>query len=220
MDFKALFKDKKKLIIIAAIAIALIIFLATGGKLSDLFAPAESGSDTTAAATVEVTDAGDSSALPTEPQQTTATPAETTAKPAETTAKPVETTAKPAETTAAPLDVNGTYTSKEDVALYLHTYGKLPNNFVTKTQANAKGWSGGSLENFFPGCAIGGDYFGNAEKRLPTNTKYHECDIDTLVPDGKGGWKSVARGAKRIVYSDDGHIYYTEDHYETFTQLY
>ena len=57
----------------------------------------------------------------------------------------------------------------------------------------------------------GGDYFGNYEGVLPADEEYHECDIDTL-----GAQK---RGAKRLVYSDDA-IYYTEDHYESFTLLY
>jgi len=110
------------------------------------------------------------------------------------------------------LDEDGTYTSKVDVALYIHTYGKLPANFMTKKQAKKLGWSGGSLEDYAPGMCIGGDYFGNYEGLLPEGKEYHECDIDTL------GKKS--RGAKRIIYSDDGYIYYTEDHYESFEQLY
>lgn len=110
------------------------------------------------------------------------------------------------------LDEDGTYTTKDDVALYIHTYGKLPSNFMTKKQAKKLGWSGGSLEDFAPGMCIGGDYFGNYEGLLPEDKEYHECDIDTL------GKKS--RGAKRIIYSDDGYIYYTEDHYESFELLY
>ncbi len=110
------------------------------------------------------------------------------------------------------LDENGSYTTKEDVALYIHTYGKLPGNFITKKQAKKLGWDGGSLEKFAPGKCIGGDYFGNYEALLPDDKEYHECDIGTL---GK-----KKRGAKRIIYSDDGYIYYTEDHYTTFELLY
>ena len=110
------------------------------------------------------------------------------------------------------LDENGSYTSKDDVALYLYTYGKLPENFITKNDAKALGWEGGSLEPFAPGKCIGGDRFGNYEGILPKGKNYQECDIDTL------GQKS--RGAKRIVFSDDGYIYYTDDHYESFTLLY
>lgn len=109
---------------------------------------------------------------------------------------------------------DGEYTTKDDVALYIHTYGHLPKNFVTKSEARAKGWEGGSLEDYFPGCSIGGDKFGNREGVLPKKNgrTYTECDIDTK------GKKS--RGAKRIVFSNDGLIYYTDDHYETFTLLY
>lgn len=109
------------------------------------------------------------------------------------------------------IEEDGSYTSKDDVALYLHTYGKLPSNFITKKEAKELGWSGGSLEDYAPGKCIGGDRFGNYEGNLPDGS-YHECDIDTLGASG--------RGAKRIVYSDDGRIYYTEDHYESFEQLY
>lgn len=112
------------------------------------------------------------------------------------------------------LPEDGTYTAKEDVALYLHQYGHLPDNFITKKEAQALGWSGGSLEPYAPGKCIGGSKFGNYEGILPEapGRKYTECDIDTL------GAKS--RGAKRIVFSNDGLIYYTDDHYESFTLLY
>ncbi|MGM9590088.1 MAG: ribonuclease domain-containing protein [Faecousia sp.] len=117
-----------------------------------------------------------------------------------------------AQPQAPPIDENGSYTSKEDVALYLRTYGCLPGNFITKKEARALGWEGGSLEDFAPGMCIGGDRFGNYEGLLPEDRNYTECDIDTL---GKS-----SRGAKRIVFSDDGLIYYTDDHYESFELLY
>ena len=112
------------------------------------------------------------------------------------------------------LDEYGTYTSKEDVALYIHTYGRLPDNFITKKEAEKLGWPGGSLEPYAPGMCIGGSRFGNYEKLLPEakGRTYTECDIDTL-----GASK---RGAKRIVFSNDGLIYYTDDHYESFELLY
>ena len=112
------------------------------------------------------------------------------------------------------IDEDGVYTTKDDVALYIHTYGKLPKNFITKKEAQALGWEGGSLEPYAPGMCIGGSYFGNYEGLLPEKDgrKYTECDIDTL---GKS-----KRGAKRIVFSNDGLIYYTDDHYETFELLY
>lgn len=110
------------------------------------------------------------------------------------------------------LPEDGSYTSKDDVALYLHLYGKLPPNFITKSQARALGWEGGSLEPYAPGCCIGGDRFGNYEGLLPEDRTYTECDIDTMGAN--------SRGAKRLVFSDDGLIYYTEDHYESFELLY
>lgn len=112
------------------------------------------------------------------------------------------------------LKKDGSYTSKEDVMNYLIQYGKLPGNFITKKEARKLGWSGGSLEPYAPGKCIGGDYFGNYEEVLPvvSGRTYHECDIDTL--------NAKSRGAKRIIYSDDGQIYYTEDHYKSFTLLY
>lgn len=120
-------------------------------------------------------------------------------------------TQAPAEGGTDTIERTGSYTSADDVALYLNTYGELPDNFITKKEAQDLGWSGGSLEPYAPGKCIGGDKFGNYEGILPEGS-YHECDIDTL------GKKS--RGAKRIVYSSDGSIYYTEDHYESFEQLY
>lgn len=112
---------------------------------------------------------------------------------------------------AQPIAEDGSYTTKEDVALYIHTYGKLPQNFITKNEARDLGWEGGGLEDYAPGKCIGGDRFGNYEGLLPEGS-YRECDIDTLGAD--------SRGPKRIVFSDHGLIYYTPDHYESFELLY
>ena len=113
------------------------------------------------------------------------------------------------------LSEDGSCTSKEEVAAYIHEYGHLPSNFITKKEAKNLGWvsSEGNLGEVAPGMSIGGDYFGNFEGNLPEakGRDYYECDIDT---DGS------YRGAKRIVFSNDGLIYYTEDHYETFELLY
>lgn len=123
-----------------------------------------------------------------------------------------EGTAEEPETDMLPED--GTYTSKEEVAEYIRQYGCLPSNFITKKEAQALGWEGGSLEPYAPGKCIGGSRFGNYEGLLPEEDGrvYTECDIDTLGAD--------KRGAKRIVFSNDGLIYYTEDHYESFELLY
>lgn len=104
------------------------------------------------------------------------------------------------------------YTGKEEVARYIHEHGRLPDNFITKSQAKALGWRSGSLEKYAPGKCIGGDRFYNREGILPQGHTYYECDIDTL---GRS-----SRGSKRIVFSTDGLIYYTSDHYRTFTLLY
>ena len=83
-----------------------------------------------------------------------------------------------------------------------------------KKEARDLGWEGGSLEPYAPGKCIGGDRFGNYEGTLPEKDgrTYYECDINTLGAD--------SRGAERLVFSSDGLIYYTADHYESFTLLY
>jgi ribonuclease T1 len=116
---------------------------------------------------------------------------------------------------AAQIAEDGSYTSKEDVALYLHTYGHLPSNYITKKEAEELGWNSkeGNLWDVAPGKSIGGSRFGNYDGNLPEadGRKYYECDI---------GYEGGYRGAERIIYSNDGLIYYTEDHYKTFEQLY
>lgn len=133
---------------------------------------------------------------------------------------PVETEEPASETPEAQdpapaVDEDGWYDSKEDVALYIHLYGRLPDNYVTKREAQDRGWTGGNVERYTgKGTAIGGSRFGNYEGLLPEakGRSYTECDIDTV-----GG---SSRGVKRIVFSNDGLIYYTEDHYESFELLY
>lgn len=120
-----------------------------------------------------------------------------------------------AETSALALDKDGSYTSKEDVALYIHIYGTLPGNFITKKEAENAGWVSreGNLWDVAPGKSIGGSPFGNYEEILPDKDgrKWFECDINY-----EGGF----RNAERLVYSNDGLIYYTADHYKTFEQIY
>lgn len=110
------------------------------------------------------------------------------------------------------IDYNQNYTSKDEVALYLHTYDELPPNYITKAEAYDLGWepSEQNLWEITDQKSIGGDRFMNREKLLPDNT-YFEADIDY---NGKG------RNAKRLVYSNDGKIYYTDDHYASFEELY
>lgn len=112
-------------------------------------------------------------------------------------------------------DENGSYTSMEKVADYIHTFGKLPSNYITKEEAYDLGWesSEGNLWDVAPGMSIGGNRFGNYEGLLPEadGRTWTECDI---------GYEGGYRNARRIVFSNDGLIYYTDDHYESFTQIY
>lgn len=153
-------------------------------------------------------DDGDDELLALEPDFTEAPANTNTPKPTHT---PRPTNTPKAQ---APINEDGTYTTKDDVALYIHTYGHLPDNFITKREAENLGWPGGGLDDYAYGKCIGGSHFGNYEGALPEKRgrTYTECDIDTLHKN--------KRGAKRIIFSNDGLIYYTGDHYESFTLLY
>lgn len=194
-----LFKNKSIIAVIAAVLLVGAAFLVpklTGKPLSALFG-GDSGEASQAAESRRPAEAsgGESSyAAADESAQSEAQSAGETTQP------------------DAAIAEDGSYTSREDVALYLRTYGRLPQNFITKSEANKLGWEGGDLWRYAPGKSIGGDVFGNREGLLPKKSgrTWYECDIDYA-----GG----SRGAKRIVYSDDGLIYYTNDHYETFTEL-
>lgn len=111
------------------------------------------------------------------------------------------TTARPTAGGDAAIDEDGIYDSKQEVALYIHTYGKLPKNYVTKSQYNKDKY-----------LCVGGDRFYNKEGLLPSGETYYECDIDT--------YGITSRGAKRLVWTKSGIVYYTADHYESFVQLY
>ena len=176
--------------------------------------PTETSTDTEQTETTEETTFTETTAQETvSTTQTTQT--ETAAPPETTTAKTEKTTVT--ETTAEKLSVekDGSYTTPEDVADYIHTFGTLPKNFITKDEAKDLGWDNkkGNLWDVAEGKSIGGDYFGNYEGLLPKakGRKYSECDVNY-----EGGY----RGSERIIFSNDGLIYYTNDHYQTFTQLY
>lgn len=112
-----------------------------------------------------------------------------------------------------PVTEKGWYDSKEEVAVYLKLFDKLPDNYITKKEAERLGWkTKGDLDEVAPGMSIGGDRFGNYEGSLPDKKgrKWTECDI---------GYTKGGRNAKRVVFSNDGLIYYTDDHYNTFTQI-
>lgn len=119
--------------------------------------------------------------------------------------------------TGAAVARDGTYTSRDEVALYIHAFGDVPGNYITKSRARRQGWvaSEGNLWDVCPGMSIGGGGFENIEDELPVDydpdRTWKECDI---------GYEGGYRGPERLVYSDDGYIFYTGDHYETFTQLF
>ncbi len=192
----------------AAVLLAGLSLVGCGKKRRD---PQSSAVQEYSAVIVDETKPVQQSTLP----ETTAAPDSTAPETsAQTTYETSELTETTTLTVEAVLDKNGVYTTKDDVALYLYTYGELPSNFITKKEAQKLGWEGGSLEPYAPGKCIGGSRFGNYEGILPEKDgrSYTECDIDTL---GKN-----SRGAKRIVFSNDGLIYYTGDHYKTFELLY
>lgn len=149
-------------------------------------------------------------------QQTSETEPSETAAPPETTSVKTEKTTVTETTAEKPsIEKDGSYTTPEDVAEYIHTFGTLPDNFITKDEAKELGWDNkkGNLWDVAEGKSIGGDRFGNYEGLLPKakGRKYTECDVNY-----EGGY----RGGERIIFSNDGLIYYTDDHYQTFTQLY
>ena len=119
-------------------------------------------------------------------------------------------TSQPMEETIT-VQEDGWYSTKEEVAEYLETYGHLPENYITKKEAQALGWDNakGNLWDVAEGKSIGGDHFGNREGLLPNahGRTWYECDIDY-----QGGY----RGKERLVFSDDGLIYYSDDHYASF----
>jgi hypothetical protein len=100
------------------------------------------------------------------------------------------------------------------VADYIKKYNSLPDNFITKQEAKNHGWNPArqNLWDVAPGKSIGGDRFFNREKKLPDKRGriWYEADIN---------YKGGKRGKDRIIFSNDGLIYKTEDHYRTFTRM-
>lgn len=182
-------------------------------ELVEAIPDAEDSSDTDPSDT-DTSYAQSETSADTQPSEQTETETEAESETETETKTETESAAAPETEPAPVIDEDGSYDDKENVALYIHTYGKLPPNYISKAEAEDLGWTGGSLERYAEGKCIGGSKFGNYEGLLPKKSgrQYYECDIDTLGED--------SRGAKRIVYSNDGLIYYTEDHYETFELLY
>ena len=229
-------KKKGSLIsILTAVLIVIILMMAGNGRITGDRSGETAGKEPQSAQTSEAASSSEAASLPQETEVPAETPApqETEAPEAaeeipvpQETKTPEETLAPqetpvPEETPAAPeededfIEYGTEVSDKDGVALYIHLYGELPPNFITKQEAESLGWSAsrGNLGKIAPGKSIGGDRFGNYEGQLPKKKgrKYYECDI---------GYDGGYRGPERIIYSSDGLIFYTSDHYETFEQLY
>lgn len=128
------------------------------------------------------------------------------------TSTPTATPVRTEKPTAAPKQT--AITAPQDIADYIFAHGTLPDNFLTKSEARQLGWD--SSQNYVsdvaPGYSIGGDRFGNYEGLLPdaSGRKWYEADAN---------YTAGPRGAERILYSSDGLVYYTSDHYQTFTEM-
>lgn len=108
--------------------------------------------------------------------------------------------------------IDGLYTSKEEVALYIVTFGWLPTNYLNNSEIPGGKSKINKLYTSTNKQSYGGDIFGNRERLLPLDDpsrRYYESDIDYV---GK------SRGAKRIVFSNDLRVFYTDDHYGSFLE--
>ena len=121
---------------------------------------------------------------------------------------------EPGEATPTPVP-EGPITDPQSIADYIFAHGELPDNFITKKEAQTLGWD--SSRNYVgdvaPGKSIGGDRFGNYEGLLPTGKGITYKEADCYYTGKK-------RNAYRIIYSSDGRVWYTEDHYQSFTELF
>jgi len=100
--------------------------------------------------------------------------------------------------------------TKEDVVInYVKENRRLPDYYITKTEARNQGWiaSKGNLCEVLPGKAIGGDKFSNREKTLPSGNQYFEADVN---------YNCGNRNADRIIYTKNGEVWLTKNHYKTF----
>ena len=142
-----------------------------------------------------------------------ATPTPTVSTVKETPAPEAQAEREAEEITPTPLP-EGPIIDPQSIADYLFAYGELPENFITKKEARSLGWDSGlDLSKIAPGKSIGGDYFGNYEEKLPVGKGISYREADCYYTRGK-------RNAYRIIYSSDGRVWYTEDHYNTFTELF
>lgn len=226
-------KQKRLGASILVLLIAAVLALANGKDLKQVFSGLFAvGLDEEAPDNnlPELSPSGTVTPVPTEPPAHTltpsasTTPATPTVTPAHTptlsaptaTTAPTETpTPEPSKSPEELVEEDGVYSTPELVAAYLHNFHKLPSNYITKNEAEQLGWDSkeGNLWDVTDKMSIGGSRFGNYEGLLPEadGRIWYECDVNY-----NGGY----RGAERILYSNDGLIYYTDDHYKTFTKLY
>ncbi len=218
-------KQKKLGASFLAILIAIVLALATGKDIGQvvgsLFATGSENGSPDADGLNDVPESLTPAITGSTPDMTVTSAADAEPDSAGTptlTAEAAATQAPTVAPTKAPADLveeDGVYSTPELVAAYLHTFHRLPSNFITKNEATKLGWvsSEGNLWDVTDEMSIGGDKFGNYEGLLPKadGRQWYECDVNYY-----GGY----RGAERILYSNDGLIYYTDDHYESFTQLY
>lgn len=188
---------KKKLLVLAALLAAAVLILTGCSEL------AEQVSSAKPTEFLELAEPAPEQAADRAPEKPTEAP--TKAPKAKATEAPTE----------APTEEPGPIIEPQAIADYIFEHGELPDNFITKDEAKALGWDSSKnyVSDVAPGKSIGGDYFGNYEGQLPKakGRKFHECDCN--YTGGK-------RGAERIIYSNDGHVWYTNDHYGTFTELF
>lgn len=100
-------------------------------------------------------------------------------------------------------------TEEKTVIHYVKQNHRLPDYYITKNQARNLGWnpSKGNLCDVAPGKAIGGDRFGNRERMLPDGKTYFEADVN---------YHCGSRQADRIVFTKDGEVYLSKNHYKSF----
>ena len=199
----------KKRLLAWLLALIVALGMAEAVGLTQLISPAQASSAQTETVLVAKSKKKKNKATP-------------TAKPKKT-PKPTKTPRPSATPTATP---SGPIIEPQAIADYLFEHGELPPNFITKKEAQKLGWVtkaearqmgnislARDVSDVAPGCSIGGDRFGNYEGKLPTakGRQYYECDCYYVSGD---------RSRYRIVYSNDGLVFYTEDHYETYELLY
>lgn len=203
-------------VFVAFLLIALLAF--AGGALAGCVAGSTGASPSSPAASSQSKSTSDASSSAKSSSAKSSTSSSSSAKQSASVSSSSKKTSSASDPLAAAeksVKENGEYTQKYDVAAYIHLFGHLPSNFISKTKARNAGWepSKGNLQKVCPGKSIGGSRFYNDEGRLPDASRrtWTECDIN---------YHGGARGAERIVFSNDGLVFYTGDHYETFEQLY